>query len=167
MASPFIIEDLESEAQRRTGLRDFGSGDWRDALSRLLCAAEEEAGLNNAGEAIVRMQALDRLANRLEIQAWVKRHPKIEESRVEAPIILATLPRTGQTAAGWILDRDPTNLSLLSWFAKRPIPPPTRARWDDDPRVAMERARVRATPRAVMDMHLYDALYSQSKLTEW
>ena len=28
---------------------------------------------------------------------------------VEAPLILATLPRSGQTAAGWIFDRDPAN----------------------------------------------------------
>jgi hypothetical protein len=77
---------------------------------------------------------MDRLVNRLEIQDWISRHPEIRDERVEAPLILATLPRTGQTAAGWIFDRDPENCSLLSWFVKRPCPPPNARSNEGDPR---------------------------------
>ena len=73
------------------------------------------------------LSLVDRLANRLEVVDWAARHPEVREQRIEAPLVLATLPRRGQTAAGWIPDRDPASRSLLTWFAKRPIPPP-RAR---------------------------------------
>ncbi len=85
-------------------------------------------------------------------------HPEVREQRVEAPLILATLPRTGQTAAGWILDRDPANRSLLSWFVKRPCPPPEPGSNDGDPRIERERGVARVMPEALRAMHLYDAL---------
>jgi hypothetical protein len=64
------------------------------------------------------------------------------------------LPRTGQTAAGWIFDRDPNNRSLLSWFVKRPVPPPHPGPNDGDPRIARERARLRGLPKELLAMHL-------------
>lgn len=156
MPAHFDIESLEREAMDRTGLDDFGSGDWRGALERLLEAACD-AHLHDGGRAILRSQVVDRLVNRLEIEDWVARHPEVRDEKVEAPLILATLPRTGQTAAGWILDRDPTNRSLLSWFVKHPCPPPGPGSNDGDPRVARERTVSRAMPEALRAMHLYDA----------
>ncbi len=157
MESLFDVEPLLREARESTGLDDFGPSGWREGLERLLDAAQREARLNAAGRAILRMQIVERLVNRLEVQDWVARHPEVREQRIEAPLILATLPRTGQTAAGWILDRDPRNRSLLRWFAKRPVPPPGPGRNEADPRIAQEAARVRAIPRPVLDMHLSDA----------
>lgn len=157
MAAEFDIHALEREARQHTGLEDFGPGDWRDALTRLLEAAEIDARLNDAGRAILRAQVMDRLVNRLEIRDWVVRHPDVREQKIEAPLVLATLPRTGQTAAGWILDRDPGNRSLLSWFVKRPCPPPGFGSHEGDPRLARERAMSRALPPALKAMHLSDA----------
>lgn len=157
MSSILDSEALEREVVARTGLADFGPGDWRQAMHRLLRCAEQEAQLNQAGQAILRLQVMARLVNRLEIEDWVARHPEVREERVEAPLILATLPRTGQTAAGWIFDRDPANRSLLSWFVKRPVPPPLPGRSDPDPRIAQERGVVSLLPKAVLDLHLYDA----------
>ncbi len=157
MTAHFDTEQLEREAIERTGLDDFGVGDWREAMARLLEAALREAQLNDAGRAMLRAQVMDRLVNRLEIEDWVSRHPEIRNERVEAPLILTTLPRTGQTAAGWILDRDPANRSLLTWFVKRPCPPPLFGNHEDDPRVARERALVRLMPEELRNMHLYDA----------
>jgi sulfotransferase family protein len=152
-----MIDALERAARERTGLEDFGAGDWRDALDRLLESVEHEAHLHDAGRAMLRMQLVDRLANRLEIEDWIERHPEVVDERIEAPLVLATLPRTGQTAAGWILDRDPANRSLLTWFAKRPCPPPEPGANVGDPRIARERTMVAAMPKDLLAMHLYDA----------
>lgn len=157
MPQPFDTEQLEREAMDQTGLEDFGAGDWREAMARLLEAAEGEAQLNDAGRFMLRSQVMARLVNRLEIEDWVSRHPELRRQRVEAPLILATLPRTGQTAAGWILDRDPANRSLLSWFAKRPCPPPLPGSNEGDPRIEHERAAALATPEELRAMHLSDA----------
>lgn len=156
MTEPDIAE-LEREARDRTGLEDPGGDHWREPLARLLPSARDEARLTEIGHAMVRGLVVDRLVNRLEIQDWVTRHPEVREEEIEAPIILATLPRTGQTAAGWILDRDPGNRSLLTWFVKRPCPPPWPGPNEDDPRRARERALVAAMPRELLDLHLYDA----------
>ncbi len=157
MTEHFDSAQLEREAMTRTGLDDFGTGDWREAMQLLLEAAESEARLNDAGRAMLRAQVMERLVNRLEIEDWVTRHPDVRSERVEAPLILATLPRTGQTAAGWIFDRDPANRSLLSWFVKHPCPPPVPGKNEGDPRIARERAITRAMPKELLDMHLYDA----------
>ncbi len=141
----------------QTGLDDFGPDAWRTGMQELLESAAEEAQLNAVGVAAVRQQVRARLVNRLEIQAWIAQNPAVRDERVEAPLILATLPRTGQTAAGWIFDRDPANRSLLTWFVKRPVPPPMQGRNEADPRIARERAVVRVMPKAILDMHLYDA----------
>ncbi len=150
-------EVLEREARARTGLEDFGGGDWRDALDRLIESARAEADLSEQGRVLFRSQLMDRLVNRLEIDDWVRRHPEVRNERIEAPLFLATLPRTGQTAAGWIFDRDPANRSLLSWFAKRPCPPPLPGRNEGDPRIEQQRALVEAMPKDILEMHLTGA----------
>lgn len=156
-AADLDAEALLAEAVERTGCDDFGPGPWREGLERLLAAAEGEARLSAVGRITLRMQLLDRLANRLEVRAWLAAHPEVDALEIGAPLVLATLPRTGQTALGWILDRDPANRSLLTWFARRPVPPPRPEDAESDPRIAAERGRVALMPRAVLDMHLYDA----------
>ncbi|MBW2500159.1 MAG: sulfotransferase [Deltaproteobacteria bacterium] len=153
----FEIGELEQEARERVGLEDFGGEEWREPLRRLLDSVQSEAELTPIGRGMVRGLIVDRLVNRLEIQDWVARHPEVMEERVEAPIVLATLPRTGQTAAGWIFDRDPANRSLLTWFVKRPCPPPRPGQNEGDPRLERERAMVAAMPSELLELHLYDA----------
>ena len=157
MTTHFDTEELEGEARALAGLDDVGSGDWREAMHLLLDAAERDARLNDTGRAILRSQVIDRLVNRLEIEDWVARHPEVRDQKIAAPLILATLPRTGQTAAGWILDRDPANRSLLSWFVKHPVPPPRPGGNAGDPRLVRERAIAAAMPKDLRAMHLYDA----------
>lgn len=149
--------ELVREAREQVGLEDFGEDDWREPLERLVESIRSEAQLTEAGHVLARRLILDRLVNRLEIQDWVRLHPEVHGEKIEAPLVLATLPRTGQTATGWILDRDPGNRSLLSWFAKRPCPPPGPGTNADDPRLARERAIAAAMPREILDLHLYDA----------
>ena len=151
------IKSLANEARHRAGASDFGAGGWREALARLLESAEREARLSDTGRLLLRAQLTERLVNRLTVNAYAASHPEIREERIEAPFVLATLPRTGQTAAGWILDRDPANRSLLTWFAKHPSPPPLPGRNEGDPRIARERAVVEAMPQPLLDMHLTDA----------
>jgi hypothetical protein len=113
MPQRFDIEVFEREAMSRTGLRDFGEGDWHAALGVLLESVEREARLSDSGRSIVRGEVIDHMVNRLEIQDFLEQHPEVRDERIEAPRVLATLPRTGQTAAGWLLDRDPANRSRM------------------------------------------------------
>ena len=58
MPQAFDTNSLEHEAMNRTGLEDFGPGDWREAMARLLEAAQAEAQLNDAGRYMLRAQVL-------------------------------------------------------------------------------------------------------------
>ena len=157
MSGQFGLARLEQAAADHTGLDDFGGDEWREPFARLVDAANTEARLSETGRAITALQFHDRLVNRLEIQDHLRGHPEIHDQVIEAPLILATLPRTGQTAAGWLLDRDPANRSLLRWFAKRPCPPPDPRADGVDPRIVQERAMISAMPPELLDMHLSDA----------
>jgi Sulfotransferase family len=157
MTDRFDPRQIEQDAVESTGLEDFGADGWRDPFARLIEAADNEARLSETGRAITALQFHDRLVNRLEIQDHLRRHPEVHDEVIETPLILATLPRTGQTAAGWILDRDPANRSLLRWFAKRPCPPPDPRADGVDPRIVQERAMISAMPQELLDMHLSDA----------
>lgn len=150
----FALEEIEREAREATGLADFGTGQWREGMEVLADAADAEARLNDTGLAILRSEFLAQLINRLEIEDWIKRHPEIQHEQIDAPIVLATLPRTGQTAAGWIFDRDPGNRALYTWQAKRPVPPPLPDTNSTDPRIIKERASVANMPAELRRMHL-------------
>lgn len=151
------VKGLVAEARQRVGLEDLGGDAWREPLGRLLESVEAEAGLTDVGRRMVRTLVVDRLVNRLEVRDWVSRHPAVQDEVIEAPLVLATLPRTGQTAAGWIFDRDPANRSLRTWFVKRPCPPPWPGPNHGDARIERERTMIAAMPRALRAMHLHDA----------
>ncbi len=145
---------LIAAARASTSLHELGAGPWREGLVRLIEAARGEARLDNRGVSILRAEMLAQLRNRLEIHEWVGRHPEVRALPLDEPIVLATLPRTGQTAAGWLLDRDRSNRALLTWMAKRPVPPPLPGDNADDPRVVQARAAVDALPEKLRAMHL-------------
>ena len=115
-----------------------------------------EADLNQAGIDSLSYEFKNQLINRLEIEEWTKRHPEILEQKIEAPIILATLPRTGQTAAGWILDRDKNNRALYNWLTKRPVPPPLPDAELEDPRLRELLLQKKKLPSELERMHLTD-----------
>ena len=152
------LKDIEEQAKLDTGLSDFGEGDWREAMLRLTEAAHKEAKLSQIGKISLSFLNHGRLKNRLAIQDWVTRHPEVHEQTIEkSPIILATLPRTGQTASGWIFDCDSSNYALRSWYVKRPCPPPKATGNEDDPRLEQERIASSMIPDELKAMHLYDA----------
>ena len=151
------IEDLESRAKAITSLEDFGEGTWRKGLDKLLESALAEARLNDAGMKTLASEIQNQLINRLEIEDWVKRHPEVRQQDVGAPIIMATLPRTGQTAAGWLLDRDPNNRALYSWQVKRPVPPPLPGNNDNDTRITEQQGATDKLPDDLRRMHLSNA----------
>lgn len=154
MKALLAVDDYIAQAARETGLDDFGPDGWQEPLAMHLEIAAEEARLSPMGRMILSGEINARLKNRLMIQQWVVNHPHIHDQQISPSIVLATLPRTGQTAAGWIFDRDPDNRSLLRWFTKTPIPPPTPESVTTDPRIASEAAQLEFIPPEVMDMHL-------------
>ncbi len=73
--------------------------------------------------------------NRLQVTAWISAHPEVREERIERPLVIVGLPRTGTTLLSYLLDCDPDRRSLMRWEAARSVPPPKATTFTVDPRI--------------------------------
>ncbi|MBA0128202.1 sulfotransferase [Haloechinothrix sp. YIM 98757] len=127
------VEDLHESAMRLTGLDDFGTDDYTDGLRVLLDSYARDARLTPRGNKIKRSFLRGALVARLLAeQAW-KQYPEHADVRIERPIFVTGLPRTGTTALHRLLTADPANQGLELWLAEMPQPRPPRETWDDNP----------------------------------
>ena len=85
-------------------------------------------------------QITSMLKTRLLVEQWWSDHPELDEERIEAPIFIVGLSRSGTTALSHLLARDPANRSLLGWEASSPVPPPRRSTYATDARFEAARA---------------------------
>ena len=124
---------LETASTATGGLDDFGDESFREGLGVFVTSGAEEGRLNAVGEAALEAMAVASLRTRLLVNDWHTTHTELRTTRVERPIFLIGLPRTGTTALSHLLSVDPANRSLLKWEVDEPVPPPAKE-WRDDPR---------------------------------
>jgi hypothetical protein len=137
--------DLIEEARRTTGLDDFGPGPFREGLDVLLAALHKEAALTPMGWRLAKRELLKGLTVQLHIQDWFARYPEIAEERIEAPLVIIGMPRTGTTILHELLQLDPTNRVPETWETSAPCPPPEAATYATDPRIKNEERQLRFT----------------------
>jgi hypothetical protein len=137
MATKGLEENaLMSEAMASTGLSDFGDDAFRDGMRVLLEALKGEAKLNDFGWAFAHAEILRHLENRLRVTEDLKRHPEILDEKIEKPLIVASLPRTGSTIMHFLLAQDPDTRYLATWECNLLSPPPDASTYETDPRIA-------------------------------
>ncbi|MDA8047829.1 MAG: sulfotransferase [Actinomycetota bacterium] len=112
---------LMAAASEQTGLDDFGSLDFVERLDVLCRALVEEGGLSPAGVMAQHGLLTGLLRNRLLIEDRIKRNPEILDIRIEAPIIICGLPRTGTTHLHNLISSDPALRSLPYWESLEPL----------------------------------------------
>ena len=112
---------LMEAARSETGLDDFGPDDFVERLSVLCRAMREEGGFNRAGVMQQHTLIVGLLKNRLLIEDLISRHPEILEERIEAPIVICGLPRTGTTHLHNLMSADPALRSLPYWESLEPL----------------------------------------------
>jgi Sulfotransferase family len=130
-----LPDDVVAEACEQTGLDDFGPDGFREGLTVLCGSINDEAQLNDFGDAAVRGAVVNSLGNRLRVFDWIRRHPEIGDERIEAPIVVIGMFRAGTTFLSQLLDQDPRNRALLRWEASDSVPPPSHANFRSGPRV--------------------------------
>ncbi len=131
------IERLMASAEARTGLSDWGEGDFSEGLSVLLDACGREAGLSPSGQQWFEQDCIQRLSNRLLIEDTLKRHPEILEVPVRRPVFLITFPRSGSTFLHALLCQKSAVRAPLFWEMMQPAPPPEAKTRTTDPRIAL------------------------------
>ena len=136
------LDDLVARACDRAGLNDFGGDSWREGLRLLVETCEAAPGVNPGGREFVYGQFIDALWNRLRLVDYVKRHPEVNDQRIERPLVVLGLPRTGTSLASYLLDQDPLRRSLLTWEAQDSVPPSTPDTLRTDPRCLKKKAEL-------------------------
>jgi hypothetical protein len=136
------LDQLLDAASQHTGLSDYGSQAFREALQVLLDSLAADAALNAIGEMAAPAMVHQLLVNRLELAETRKRHPEIGQEQIRRPIFILGLGRTGTTALHALLAADPAHRAPLSWEVSFPCPPPEPATYDSDPRIAQTEAQL-------------------------
>lgn len=127
------VEDLHASATRMTGLDDFGTDDYTEALGVLLESYARDEDLTPFGSKISRVFLRGALVARLLSEAAWKQHPEHADVAIERPIFVTGLPRTGTTALHRLLTVDPGHQGLEMWLTEMPQPRPPRDTWESNP----------------------------------
>ncbi|HEU4360123.1 MAG TPA: sulfotransferase [Mycobacterium sp.] len=119
----------------RTGLHNWGDTAFTERLDVLCAALGDEAELSDVGTAVVFEQLVGNLVNRLRLEDLIGHHPEIGDVRIERPIIICGLPRTGTTHLHNLIAADPAIRYLPYWESLEPVATPGEA----DPQARRDR----------------------------
>ena len=165
--APFVrLEEdtLLAKARTRTGLAEFGDESFREPLRILLRSFEEDADLSLVGRISVQAELVRLLSNRLLLAEERRRHPEIGAEVIDRPLVITGLPRTGSTFLHALLARDPASRAPQVWEVMYPAPPPERASYATDPRIARTQRELNWIDVLMPDfekVHLIHATYPQ------
>ena len=109
---------------------------FREGLRVLVRALESEARLTLLGRIAARAQIRRLLENRARLAADRARFPALANETIARPLFVVGLPRTGTTLLHALLAQDPATRTPLAWEAREPSPPPERASFEHDARIA-------------------------------
>ncbi|NLV79436.1 MAG: sulfotransferase [Rhodococcus sp.] len=126
-------ESLHESATRLTGLSDFGTDDYREALDVLLESYARDERLTPLGSKMSRVFLRGALVARLLSEAAWKQHPEHADVAITRPVFVTGLPRTGTTALHRLLTTDPAHQGLEMWLTEMPQPRPPRDTWAGNP----------------------------------
>lgn len=118
------VEPVLEAAVARTGLDDFGARDFTGRLGLWLSemdADEDRTGLGRLG---FFNDCVRYASNRLRIRDLLHRHPEILEVRIDRPIVVVGLPRSGTTHLVNLIAADQRLRSLPLWESYEPVPDP-------------------------------------------
>lgn len=136
------VERLVTRACERASLDDFGGDSWREGLTLLVRTVDTAPGVSEGGRDYVYGQFVDALWNRLRVVDYLKRHAEVADERIERPLVILGLPRTGTSLASYLLDQDPNRRSLLTWEAENSVPPSSPETLRTDPRCVKKKAEL-------------------------
>jgi len=140
---------LLARAARVTGLDDFGDARFHEPLRCLLASLESEAGLTPFGRIVARRDLGRLLENRLRMHDTFKRQPEMGDAPIQRPLFVIGLPRTGTSILHELLAQDPANRVPMTWEVMNPWPPPERASYESDARIAQVEDHFRGIDRVL------------------
>ena len=136
----FDVDTLVAEARRKEGVEDLGDARFREPLG-VLCEAYDAAPLSEVGRWILRAGLVHSLRTRLRTQEWVRRYPEVLAERVEDPIVVVGMMRSGTPLVQRLLAADPARCAAAGWEVLEAAPPLDADPSDPAPRIERGLAR--------------------------
>lgn len=141
------MQSILDAARHKTGLVDWGSDSFLEPLEILTELASTSDRFTPLARVVMRQTFLQAVKNRLNFQAFVKRHAEVLDTRIERPVFVLGFPRTGTTALQNLLCLDPGRRGLQFWELTTPVP------WHDNPALD-EKWRIRNADRTLRAAYL-------------
>ncbi len=155
MAQPLVADALIEQARKQTGIQDFDNDTYREGLDVLVRDVNRGIALDEyvaAGIDRINHDIVHYLSGRLKISDYLCANPDLLTGKIERPVFVMGVPRTGTTLMSNLLGADPARRSPLTWEIDDPVPPATSATLKTDPRalarLEQERAMLSAHPDA-------------------
>ena len=114
------VNSLLEGARKITNLSDFGDRSFHRPLSQLVESLKNEAHLNFVGQSVMRNMLTDLLSERLRVQYCLQQYPEILAEKIEKPLFIIGLPRSGTTFLFNSLCQDTNSLWLQHWELRLP-----------------------------------------------
>lgn len=149
-----------ADAQRKESLTDWGSGDFERPLGVLL-ADYPRADLNAIGTHILRSGIVHSLRMRLRAQEWIRRHPEILDEKVDAPIVVVGMMRSGTTLLQRLLAADPGFVCAYGWEVVEVAPRLDHQFTGVDPRIAISEAREAKSRELAPELFAIHPMYAR------
>lgn len=118
------IDAVLEAAVARTGLQDFGAEDFAGRLGLWLSEMELDDDRTGLGRLTFYNDCVRYAVNRLRIRDVLHRHPEILEIRIDRPIVVVGLPRSGTTHLVNLIAADTRLRSMPLWESYEPVADP-------------------------------------------
>jgi hypothetical protein len=136
IAKPDLRSDLLiQQAQKNTGLQNFGDESFRIGLEKLTEELRAQAGLSQVGRVVAYFNLLDHLTVRLRMIEYRENRPEVSQQRIQRPLFILGLPRTATTILYELIAQDPSLRSPSTWEVSKPFPPARKASYQSDKRI--------------------------------
>ncbi|MDH3705636.1 MAG: sulfotransferase [Acidimicrobiia bacterium] len=159
---PFEREVLMGEAATALGWSleeaPWGADDFVEPLDLWLAELEATARLTVFGRWFTRRFVLRLLQGRLLLDRYAHDDPGVADEPVVEPVFVVGAPRTGTTLTHRLLAADPRLRAPQGWELLHPVPPPTDATFEADPRIGMadrELSLPQLVSQSLLDIHAY------------
>ena len=129
------FELFHEEAMRLSGFSDFGDEGYKEGFQRALSAIDfdlKNVMTDRARQAIAGYNIGVLIARLYAVEGW-KKHPEYTQQKINKPLIITGLIRTGSTALHKLLSVDPQFQSAPIWLLRTPMVRPAREQWETIP----------------------------------
>ncbi len=148
-----VVDQLLADASRTTGLDDFGDVPFLDALDVLVGSFNDDSTSTEPVAATGRRDVDGHPRKRLRLVADRRSHPGIADEVVAAPIVIVGQPRSGSTHLHALMACVDGTAVSAQWEMAAPSPPPERATFETDPRIAAAQAALDQMPAEMLVRH--------------